>query len=506
MGFDLNQTPEDTLSQGNFPSTIPITIPSPITTIPSPITIPSPTIRDLNQYCLIDLNECYPEENDDEPEPIRHGNKKKNLTSDVKRRILEKLMQGSIDGKLHRGLITDTAARFGVGFRTASRLWNCAKLANANGDVVDISSKMVNRVGRKRIQLDLDRIKLIPLRKRTTIRGIAHELNLSTSTVHRLIKNGNLRPHSNALRPGLTDENKIGRVKFCLKMIDKGMDQSSNSFIDMLDRIHIDEKWFYITRRAQKYYLHAEEEEPLRTCKSKNFITKIMFLTAVARPRLGFDGKIGIWPFVVKEAAKRTSKNRKAGTMETKAMKSIDKDVMRCFLIEKLLPAIKKKWPFNNCKKIFIQQDNAKPHVHENDKEFLEAVRSYGLDIELLCQPPNSPDLNVLDLRFFSAISALHHTDAPTTVDEFIASVTRAFEIFSVEEANNVFITLQSCMKEILGIKGGIHYKITHMHKWRLIRDGQLPNVLECDPQELNEAREFIKEYEISQQSSSDLK
>ncbi|XP_026459915.1 uncharacterized protein LOC113360643 [Papaver somniferum] len=191
--------------------------------------------------------------------------------------------------------------------------------------------------------------------------------------------------------------------------------------------------------------------------------------------------------------------------METKAMKSVDKEVMRCFLIEKLLPAIKKKWPFNNCKKIFIQQDNAKPHVHENDKKFMGAVKSYGLDIELLCQPPNSPDLNVLDLGFFSAISALHHTDAPTTVDEFIASVTRAFENFSVKDANNVFITLQSCMKEILRIKGGIHYKIPHMHKWRLIRDGQLPNVLDCDPQVLNEAWEFMKEYEITQESSSVL-
>ncbi|KAI3871432.1 hypothetical protein MKX03_030775, partial [Papaver bracteatum] len=440
------------------------------------------------------LNECYPEEDDEgdseeeeihcpinaitEPDSIRHGNKKKNLSSDVKRMTLEKLMQRSTNGRLRKGVITGTAALFKVGFRTVSRLWHDAKLANENGDVVDISSKMVNRVGGKRIQLDLHIIK-----------GITHALNLSTATVHRRIKDGNLRLHSNALRPELTDENKIARVNFFLNMIDKGMTQYSNSFIDMLDRIHIDEKWFYITRRAQN-----------KTC-----ITKIMFLTAVARPRLGLDGKIGIWPFVVKEAAKRSSKNRKAGTMETKAMKYVDKEVMRHFFIEKLLPIIKKKWPFNNCKKIFIQQDNAKPHVHENDKKFVEAVRSYGVDIELLCQPPNSPDLNVLDLGFFSVIAALHHTDALTTVDEFIASVTRAFENFSVEDANNVFITLQSCMKEILKIKGGIHYKIPHMHKWRLIRDGQLPNVLECDPQLLNEAREFIKEYEITQESSSVL-
>lgn len=57
-------------------------------------------------------------------------------------------------------------------------------------------------------------------------------------------------------------------------------------------------------KSTKVYYLHAEEEEPLRSAKVKTFITKIMFLTAVARPRLGFDGKIGIWPFVVKGAAK----------------------------------------------------------------------------------------------------------------------------------------------------------------------------------------------------------
>jgi len=46
-----------------------------------------------------------------------------------------------------------------------------------------------------------------------------------------------------------------------------------------------------------------------------------MFLAAVARPRFDaigtviFDGKLGIWSFTYKEAAKRKSKNRDAGTM-----------------------------------------------------------------------------------------------------------------------------------------------------------------------------------------------
>ena len=38
-----------------------------------------------------------------------------------------------------------------------------------------------------------------------------------------------------------------------------------------------------------------------------------------------FDGKIGIWPFITQEPAKRSSKNRKRGELETKPIQSITK-------------------------------------------------------------------------------------------------------------------------------------------------------------------------------------
>ena len=76
-------------------------------------------------------------------------------------------------------------------------------------------------------------------------------------------------------------------------------------------------------------------------------------------------------------------------------------------MIEKVLPAIKAKWPREDLRNpIFIQQDNARTHIDHNDDEFCRAAREDGCDIRLMCQPPNSPDLNVLDLRFFSAIQA----------------------------------------------------------------------------------------------------
>ena len=56
-----------------------------------------------------------------------------------------------------------------------------------------------------------------------------------------------------------------------------------------------------------------------------------MFLAAVARLRfdsLGnevFSGKIGIYPFTTLEPSKRSSKNRIAGTLETKPILSVTK-------------------------------------------------------------------------------------------------------------------------------------------------------------------------------------
>jgi hypothetical protein len=50
---------------------------------------------------------------------------------------------------------------------------------------------------------------------------------------------------------------------------------------------------------------------------------------------------------------------------------------------------------------IWIQQDNATSHVPPNDVDFQVAVAQTSLDIKIMYQPSNSPDMNVLDLCFF---------------------------------------------------------------------------------------------------------
>jgi hypothetical protein len=124
-------------------------------------------------------------------------------------------------------------------------------------------------------------------------------LAIPTTSVQRAIKRGDIRPHTNAIKPLLTDINKEQRVAFCKSNIntERGM------FHDMLDVIYVDEKWFYMTKNARRYYLGPDEPDPYRSTKSKRFSTKVMFLAAVARPRRDtgqkkhFDGKLGICQF-----------------------------------------------------------------------------------------------------------------------------------------------------------------------------------------------------------------
>ena len=136
---------------------------------------------------------------------------------------------------------------------------------------------------------------------------------MAKTTLWRRLKEGRLKRHTNSIKSTLTDDNKLGRIRFCLSMLDELSVPEEPTFKGMYNVIHIDEKWFYRTKGTQNYYLAPDEEEPYRSTQSKGFIEKVMFLAAVARPRyddhgvMTFDGKIGIWPFTYQDFAKRRS-------------------------------------------------------------------------------------------------------------------------------------------------------------------------------------------------------
>lgn len=421
----------------------------------------------------------------------------KNLTTEERNGVLQELLTRTREGKqLKRGAVKDVADLFAVSRQAVYRIWTKAQNDFRTGKVcADVSSPKKGRSGRKRkdYAVEIASIRNVPFNKRGTLRSLACSIGVPRSTLHRKLKNEKeIRRISSSIRPFLTEENKLARLRFCLSHV-----RENGNFHDFFDTIHIDEKWFFMTKTQRKYYVLPQEEGPHRTCKSKRFITKVMFLAAVARPRWDhhrknwFNGKLGIWPFVFQEEAKRNSKNRPKGTLVTKTVDVINTAESRRMLIEKVIPAIHQRFPRSN-KVVYVQQDNAKPHCSFNDKDVVTAGCKNGWTIQLVNQPANSPDFNVLDLGFFNAIQSLQHQSAPETIDELIQAVEESFQKLEKEKLDNVFITMQKCFESAMMVGGGNDYKIPHIKKTALRREGKLQAPLRCSPEAINVAQAHL--------------
>jgi hypothetical protein len=66
--------------------------------------------------------------------------------------------------------------------------------------------------------------------------------------------------------------------------------------------------------------------------------------------------------------------------------------------------------------------------VPVNDKDFATVVAHIGHDIQLINQPVNSLDLNVLDLGIFASLQSLTNGTISTTLDDLIANVEKEFD------------------------------------------------------------------------------
>ncbi|XP_057808852.1 uncharacterized protein LOC131023326 [Salvia miltiorrhiza] len=416
--------------------------------------------------------------------------RRKDLSSFERAAILQFLLEGSKSGKPGRGKLTAAVQKWKSSRRTISRLWAAAKKQKDRGEVISCLSKKPSNPRRKCVEIDLGLIASIDLTKRSTIRRLACGIGCSKTTVGRWIQSGLIRAYTNAIKPDLMAPNKLLRLRFSLEALEWDRIVRSSSFKSTHNTVHIDEKWFYITKTSQRFYLTPEETEPHRTCKSKKFIQKVMFMCAVCRPVFDddgsclFDGKIGIFPFTELVPAKRKSKNRAAGTMELKPIQSITKEVVKDCFINKIVPAIKAKWPANASKTIYIQQDNARPHIQDSDPDFRAVASADGFDIHLINQPPNSPNTNINDLGWFRAIQSLQTESVCNSVSDLVNVVINSFNELSPNTLNKVFLSLQSCMIEILKVKGRNSYKIPHMRKDALIRQDMLPLNLQV-PSEL---------------------
>uniref|UniRef100_H3GWW9 DDE-1 domain-containing protein n=1 Tax=Phytophthora ramorum TaxID=164328 RepID=H3GWW9_PHYRM len=236
-----------------------------------------------------------------------------------------------------------------------------------------------------------------------------------------------------------TPKNKLHRVESALIYIN----EASMDFETMEDVIHVDEKWFNEDKNKRTYIVFEGGAPPTRSRRSKNFISKTMFLAAVTRPRnCIWNGKLGIWAFTEEYVA----------TYEH----VLDEGDANEYLLTYLIPSVKAKWPpKDRSRPILVQQDNAKPHASPFNLDIVAAGSAGGWFIRLIFQPPSSPDYNALDLGLFTSIQSIQYRYAIRGINNLIDVVEAAYEELRTTTQENVFLS-------VLEADGGKDYKIPH--------------------------------------------
>ncbi|RHY17568.1 hypothetical protein DYB32_010496, partial [Aphanomyces invadans] len=237
-------------------------------------------------------------------------------------------------------------------------------------------------------------------------------------------------------------------------------------FDSMWDDVHLDEKWFNADIDRRKVYLVNGQR---RAAKTKEFFAKVMFLTVVARPRhdyergFSFEGKIGMWPFDRYLPTLRNSRNRPIGALEA-TLVNVDAAVYREFMTTRVVPAIKALFPSAN-QRVVYQHDNPTPHRAITNEEVLASVSTDGWTFVERRQPPNSPDLNVLDLGFFCVDPVARYKMVSRSIDGVILSTLAAFQALSSEKIENVYLTLQIVMCLVIEHNVGNQFRLPHLKK-----------------------------------------
>jgi hypothetical protein len=447
--------------------------------------------------------------------------------------LLEETNMATGEPILAFGAIGRCAKKVGVKAPAISKFWKHMKENFAKGILTasPVKKKPSSSLLYCREEIS-QQISALPHHKRRTLRDMASELGIGKSTLHRVLRSERnadgaryIVPHTSSLLPLLTDEHKIARVEYALSKLDL----ERGVFNSFLQDVHIDEKWFEIAPNRTRVYLTADEKEnnQVPVCKviHKSHVPKVMFLAATARPRFNddgecvFDGKIGIWPIVTRERAIRNSVNRPAGTLVTKPL-NVNHEIYRQMLLEKVIPAIKDRFPHHRNRTVLIQQDGAGAHISPDDERFRDQLNQIqgklcffgwfyccccstnsvffpfpGLwNFKLVTQPARSPDLNHLDLSFFRALDRANSKKLfPADIDELIVNVEQTYWEFDARAIEKGFVTLGCICNEIVRFHGDNTYKLPHVGKDHMLqRDGYLPMEVRASEDVLEIARKWV--------------
>ena len=306
-------------------------------------------------------------------------------------------------------------------------------------------------------------------------------------------------------RPLISQETAKLRVEFCKKYLSLSE--------ELCPQIHLDEGYAYTIRLCRKLKsikpgMIIEHplgyKPPKQPVQSRRHIPKILLTVVIARPEkkegIGFyGGKIALLRCTKQVVAQKSSKNHKRGSIY-KIYSSLNSNLFKNQITKKIFPSIKSnqslldksqrfcrqltsKYPGyklpQGCRwaDLFLQLDNAPPHC-KRSKRLLPMITKaggrnvlsgsyYGPKVRLLYQPPDSPDLNVLDLGFFTILwtkihKLLKENDQIPSLDDVWDAAQLAWSNISSVDIEVLFRTLHVRMEQVIECNGRNDMAIPH--------------------------------------------
>ena len=154
----------------------------------------------------------------------QRGSNYRVLSLDERLKISFDLLSSYEGDRYPHGKIEQLAQQYRVHRSTISRLGKRALEANNNPDNIFAGIASRHKNSGRRSKYDIPEISAavenVELSKRQTIRDVAEQIHVPKSSVHRIMKKtGFLKPHTSAVKPTLTDDNKDARLLFCRQHI-----------------------------------------------------------------------------------------------------------------------------------------------------------------------------------------------------------------------------------------------------------------------------------------------
>jgi hypothetical protein len=146
-----------------------------------------------------------------------------------------------------------------------------------------------------------------------------------------------------------------------------------------------------------------------------------------------------------------------------------------------------------------VQMDNAPGHVGLTVVEDLETFcEDNGLNITFALQPPQSPDLNILDLSFFSSLQARSNRlkiAAGNKVENLMECVDDAFWDYDSDTVEVHYGILFEIYNLILETEGNNNFQMPHNDIRRRQQAGTPLNLVRPNLREVRRLQRIVRDY-----------